>query len=623
MKFDRLLGAVVAMALTPGALFAADAALVIGNADYENAPKALAARADATAIADALEGAGYALSGGVSLNREEMRDVLDAFAARADDADRLVIFYSGHAVRMGGETYLAPAGYDPADPVATAMDGVPFGALLALAAQRPGAAVVIVDAAQLDGFPASGFAEPGLAAIEAPDGVLVVSAAAPGRAIRRTREGQSAFGRAVIDRLLAEGAPVEEAVGSLPAPAWIAGGVDSDLALVEPGPPAGSANVEIAFWQSVENSGQVADYRAYLSRYPDGLFADLARIRLEEKGAGAPKPPPSSFSPEAVEAALGLSTAERRGVQADLTELGYDTRGIDGVFGRGTRGSIRSWQRNEGLDSTGYLNAEQVALLGLSAQRARDARARDEAERRRISAEEARRLDDSAWFRADAAGSISAYQRYLRAYPEGRHAAAARRALTSAVAREDAAAWEEARRIDSAGAYEDYLDRFPSGRHATDAQRRIADLRAEARDRERDRREAEKSWREARRENTPTAYGDFRKRYPDSEFADEARERRLALVEALRTEREAQLGLTADEWISIERRLDALGYDVGRINGAPGPRLRAAIRDYRRDAGMNVHEYVSRRFIKVLVADTSGEGRAPSGVDLLGRLLTE
>jgi adenylate cyclase len=42
--------------------------------------------------------------------------------------------------------------------------------------------------------------------------------------------------------------------------------------------PADSA--EIAFWQSVQASDDDVEYRLYLQRYPTGTFADLARIRL-------------------------------------------------------------------------------------------------------------------------------------------------------------------------------------------------------------------------------------------------------------------------------------------------------------------------------------------------------
>ncbi len=44
------------------------------------------------------------------------------------------------------------------------------------------------------------------------------------------------------------------------------------------------------------------------------------------------------------EAALRLTRDQRRQVQRDLSLMGYDTRGIDGVFGRGTRAAIAGWQ---------------------------------------------------------------------------------------------------------------------------------------------------------------------------------------------------------------------------------------------------------------------------------------
>ena len=46
--------------------------------------------------------------------------------------------------------------------------------------------------------------------------------------------------------------------------------------------PANSGNsaAEIAFWESIKNSTDPADFRAYLQKYPNGEFAELANIRL-------------------------------------------------------------------------------------------------------------------------------------------------------------------------------------------------------------------------------------------------------------------------------------------------------------------------------------------------------
>jgi len=65
------------------------------------------------------------------------------------------------------------------------------------------------------------------------------------------------------------------------------------LALV--GAPALAADAsEIAFWESVRYSKDVADLRAYLERYPNGDFVVLARNRLSALQASVPiaKPPP-------------------------------------------------------------------------------------------------------------------------------------------------------------------------------------------------------------------------------------------------------------------------------------------------------------------------------------------
>jgi hypothetical protein len=38
--------------------------------------------------------------------------------------------------------------------------------------------------------------------------------------------------------------------------------------------------VELSFWDSIKNSNDPAEYAAYLKKYPDGQFVELARIRL-------------------------------------------------------------------------------------------------------------------------------------------------------------------------------------------------------------------------------------------------------------------------------------------------------------------------------------------------------
>ncbi len=63
------------------------------------------------------------------------------------------------------------------------------------------------------------------------------------------------------------------------------------------------------------------------------------------------------------EAALKLGRAKRRQMQTALTQLGFDTRGADGLFGRHTRSAIRAFQRSRNEPPSGFLTASQLAVL--------------------------------------------------------------------------------------------------------------------------------------------------------------------------------------------------------------------------------------------------------------------
>lgn len=71
----------------------------------------------------------------------------------------------------------------------------------------------------------------------------------------------------------------------------------------------------------------------------------------------------TGLGPADDEADLGLSRSQKAAIQAALTQRGYDTRGIDGAFGRGTRSAIASWQQANGMEATGYLTAAQADSL--------------------------------------------------------------------------------------------------------------------------------------------------------------------------------------------------------------------------------------------------------------------
>ncbi|MFP7673520.1 trypsin-like peptidase domain-containing protein [Marivita sp. S0852] len=107
----------------------------------------------------------------------------------------------------------------------------------------------------------------------------------------------------------------------------------------------------------------------------------------------APAPQPQTEQPpvfvdetpqEARASEALLNRDERKDLQVALQWAGYYNAAIDGAFGRGTRASMRAWQRDNGQEETGILTTAQRAELfrqynavleGMDMQTVRDTRA--------------------------------------------------------------------------------------------------------------------------------------------------------------------------------------------------------------------------------------------------------
>ena len=98
-----------------------------------------------------------------------------------------------------------------------------------------------------------------------------------------------------------------DAAGAVALGAPVAVAAAAPATAPEPGDPASSAVLtqqETVFWQSIVGSTNAAAYEAYLARWPQGVYAPLATMRLAElRGGGGGRPavdPPSVREPGAV-----------------------------------------------------------------------------------------------------------------------------------------------------------------------------------------------------------------------------------------------------------------------------------------------------------------------------------
>jgi peptidoglycan hydrolase-like protein with peptidoglycan-binding domain len=82
-----------------------------------------------------------------------------------------------------------------------------------------------------------------------------------------------------------------------------------------------------------------------------------------ETVAPPPQPPQTAVVVPPAPEEPPLSRSQRMAIQRQLSVLGLYPSAIDGDFGPGTRKGIRAFQRDNGLDATGYLTDQTIALL--------------------------------------------------------------------------------------------------------------------------------------------------------------------------------------------------------------------------------------------------------------------
>ena len=161
-----------------------------------------------------------------------------------------------------------------------------------------------------------------------------------------------------------------------------------------------------------------ASYAAYLAEYPSGEHAAEAERRMKAARAREDEARARAAA-EMAERDLALGAEDRALVERGLASSGGDSGEVDGRFDAAFRSALRSWQSSKGYLDTGYLTAEQVQALV--------AEGRVAQERERV---------ERAFARAKAADTEASYAAYLAEYPSGEHAAEAERRMKVARAKE-------------------------------------------------------------------------------------------------------------------------------------------------------------------------------------------
>ena len=306
-------------------------ALVIGNDSYEHAQPLRNARADARAVAAALQGLGYTVTLRQDVNLQQMKQALRAFKAQVAGGDEVVFYFSGHGVQFGGTNYLIPVDLVPQNEEQVADDSVGLQRVLDdLSEQKARFSLAIIDACRDNPFKGSGRAigKRGLAPVTAATGEMVLYSAGAGqealdRLGAQDNDPNGLFTRILIKEIRKPGVPANQLLKNVSYQVvQLAKSVNHDQVpalydqtigdyfFVPPGhaapapataPSATASTIHVqtsdeleqSYWDRIRESTDPQDFSDYRKQFPQGAHAGEAALELRKlKRAAAPKSAP-------------------------------------------------------------------------------------------------------------------------------------------------------------------------------------------------------------------------------------------------------------------------------------------------------------------------------------------
>lgn len=432
-------GLALAVVLSPAAQAEKRIALVIGNSDYYSGGSLANPERDARAVARKLGSLGFDVVDGYNLGYEDLRETVRSFARETRDADLTVFYYAGHGISVDNVNYIVPIDATMSDAFDWEFEVYALPEVLRLIGRSNGASLVFLDAcrdnpmaqklAQVQGMSTRSLGTRGLAPVAferlGTTGSVIAYATEPGQVAMDGDGDNSPFTTAVLRHIGTANADfasltslitrdVLDMTGGEQRPRFdvsltgplILNRVDTvttaaATTAITPAPATGSASLEVEkiVFDTARETGDIADYQAYLDAYPQGAFAVLARnaiARLEQEsgaritGSTATASAAgvdgfavktvnyrstdplvltvtdqgrSQVSSRATEDQLGMTKQQRKEVQLRLNLSGNSVGRPDGIIGNGTRRGISAWQGQVGFPVTGYLNMVQHQML--------------------------------------------------------------------------------------------------------------------------------------------------------------------------------------------------------------------------------------------------------------------
>jgi formylglycine-generating enzyme required for sulfatase activity len=330
--------------LTSSAALAAEkrVALIVGNSAYQHAPKLTNPKNDATDVAAALKKLGFQVVDGFDLDKAAFDRKVRDFAAALKGAEVGVLFYAGHGLQVAGENYLVPIDAKAEDATALEFEMLRVAVIHRIMEQQTNTNVLFLDACR-DNPLARNLARgmgtrsteigKGLARIESGVGTLISFSTQPGNVALDGTGRNSPFAGALVKQfatstddlnamLIAVRNEVMQETQRKQVP-WENSALTGRFYFNQPSqtatpsaPSFGSSGLgglrdAADAWDRTKDTANIGTLEAFVARFKDTYYADLARLRIEELrkqqvAAAKSEPAQKAKPPEPVEQKTAL-----------------------------------------------------------------------------------------------------------------------------------------------------------------------------------------------------------------------------------------------------------------------------------------------------------------------------
>ena len=307
-------------------------ALVIGNGAYINGPLKNPGN-DAHDMSAKLRGLGFDVIERNNIKMRQIGSTLSEFRSKLSPGAVALVFYAGHGIQIKGENYLPSVDADINSEEDVPNQSVSVKQIMdVLDESKTRLNLVFLDACRNNPFSRSfRSAEGGLARVSAPSGTLISYATRPG-SVAADGDGRNGLYTSKLLKQLSSSQQIEQSLKAVVSEVkaaslgkqepWMEGSIEGDFCFAGCGlnipppqqeslsPGLDSNAMEVSFWESIKNSNNPEDFRAYLEQYPNGGFVALARNRLKTPVPVAVRPEltPAPITEQPDKAALSIGS---------------------------------------------------------------------------------------------------------------------------------------------------------------------------------------------------------------------------------------------------------------------------------------------------------------------------